>query len=384
MPCIPRFCAEKVLTETAQKRLVSLDVFRGMTIAGMILVNNPGDWGAIYSPLQHAPWHGLTPTDLIFPFFLFIVGIAIPIALTRRIDSEKPIYGKIYRRSALIFLIGLFLNAFPLFDFANLRIPGVLQRIAVCYLIASLIFVRFNWREQTFIAVALLVFYWIVMTVVPVPGCEVATVHDKACNLSAYIDRLFLGVNHIWVLGKVYDPEGILSTLPAISTTISGVLTGMWLRSKRQRLEKITGLLVFGLLLIVLGWACSFFMPINKSLWTSSYVVYTSGIALCFLGVLMWIIDMKGYKAWSKPFVVFGMNALALYIGAEMLSRLLSVISFSDGKGGQVSLKTVIFENVFAPIASPLNASLAYAITFILGWLLVLWVLYRKKIFIKV
>jgi len=374
------------LAADSNNRLLSLDVFRGITIAGMILVNNPGDWGTIYPPLQHAAWNGLTPTDLIFPFFLFIVGVAVSLALGKRIKdgADGALYIKIFRRSALIFLIGLFLNAFPFFDFSTLRIPGVLQRIAVCYFVASLIFVHSTWKQQSLIAIVLLLVYWILMTAIPVPGCAAANISDKACNLSAYFDRTILGVNHIWSLGKVYDPEGILSTLPAIATTISGVLTGTWLKSGRSRLEKISGLMVAGSLLLVVGWIWLFWFPLNKGLWTSSYVVYTSGIALCFLGCCMWLIDLKGYRAWAKPFVVFGTNALALYIGAELLARLLDVINFSDGKGGQLSLKTVIYENIFLPLGTPLNASLAYAITFILGWLIVLWILYRKQIFIKV
>ncbi len=219
--------------EIGQNRLLSLDVFRGMTIAGMVLVNNPGTWSAIYTPLEHAEWHGATPTDYIFPFFLFIVGIAIPLALGKRVEEggiNKNIYLKIFRRFALIFLLGLFLAGFPFFDFSTWRIPGVLQRIAVCYLIASLIFIRTNWKQQTFIAVSLLFVYWALMTLINVPGCEVTTINDKACNLAAYLDRLVFGENHIWRSAKVYDPEGILSTIPAIATTLSGVLTGVWLK----------------------------------------------------------------------------------------------------------------------------------------------------------
>ncbi len=365
---------------------MSLDVFRGITIAAMILVNNPGDWGAIYPPLAHAEWHGLTPTDLIFPFFLFIVGVAISLALGKRTaeQADRAVYLKIFRRSAVIFVIGLFLNGFPFFELSTLRIPGVLQRIAVCYLVAALLFVNTTWIKQALFAVVLLLVYWLLMTTVPVPGCAVTSFSDKACNLAAYLDRMILGVNHIWSQGKVFDPEGILSTLPAIATTISGVLAGTWLRTGRSSIEKISGLLVSGLTLLTLGWIWLFWFPLNKSLWTSSYVLYTSGVALCFLGFLMWVIDFKGYRKWSKPFVVFGTNALALFIGSSLMARLLGVITFSDGQGGKVALKTLIYENVFVPIASPLNASLAYAIVFILVWLLILWMLYRRQIFIKI
>lgn len=373
--------------EAGQTRLLSLDVFRGITIAGMVLVNNPGTWSAIYSPLAHASWHGITPTDYIFPFFLFIVGIAIPLALGKRVAEgiSNDVYLKILRRTVIIFLLGLFLAAFPFFDFANLRIPGVLQRIAVCYLVASLIFLHTNWKQQTLIGIILLIVYWILMTAVPVPNCEITTINDKACNLAAYIDRAVFGENHIWKSAKVFDPEGILSTIPAIATTLSGVLTGTWLATKKSDLEKVGGLFFFGVVLIALGWCWNFFFPFNKSLWTSSYVVYTSGLALCFLGFCYWLIDIKGYRKWSKPFVIFGVNALALFVFSGLFARILGVIKVAGAEEGKsISLQKWIFDTIFLPLASPINASLAYAICFILFWLFLMWLLYRKRIFIKV
>jgi predicted acyltransferase len=369
-----------------QNRLLSLDVFRGITIAGMVLVNNPGTWSAIYSPLGHAPWHGITPTDFIFPFFLFIVGVAIPLGLGKRVEEgvNSAVYLKILRRTAIIFLLGLFLAAFPFFDFANLRIPGVLQRIAVCYLFASLIFIHTNWKQQTIIGVGMLLFYWLLMTIIPVPGCEITTIDDKACNLAANIDRAVFGENHIWKSAKVYDPEGILSTIPAIVTTLSGVLAGLWLKTKKSDFEKVGGLFFFGVILIAFGWCWNFFFPFNKSLWTSSYVVYTSGLALCFLGFCYWLIDIKGYKKWSKPFVIFGVNALALFVFSGLFARILGVIKVSGAEGKTISLQKWIFDSIFLPLASPINASLAYAICFILFWLFLMWLLYRKRIFIKV
>jgi predicted acyltransferase len=373
--------------EIGQNRLLSLDVFRGITIAGMVLVNNPGTWGAIYPPLAHAPWHGITPTDYIFPFFLFIVGIAIPFALGRRVEKgiTNDVYLKIARRTAIIFLLGLFLAAFPFFDFANLRIPGVLQRIAVCYLAASLIFLHTNWKQQTIIGIILLLVYWFLMSAVPVPGCEITTINDKACNLAAYLDRFVFGENHIWKSAKVFDPEGILSTIPAIATTLSGVLTGTWLATKKSDLEKVGGLFFFGVVLIALGWCWNFFFPFNKSLWTSSYVVYTSGLALCFLGFCYWLVDIKGYRKWSKPFVIFGVNALALFVFSGLFARILGVIKLAGAEEGKtISLQKWIFDTIFLPFAAPVNASLAYAICFILFWLFLMWLLYRKRIFIKV
>ncbi len=430
--------------ELGQTRLVSLDVFRGMTIAGMVLVNNPGTWGAIYAPLEHAPWHGITPTDFIFPFFLFIVGVAIPLALGKRIEEgiTRDVYFKIISRAFLIFFIGLFMAAFPLFDFSNegiplfakiiemfalitvvylwltgktkeslillgalavflailyfsgfplvftnfnnLRIPGVLQRIAVCYLITSLIFLHTNWKQLAIIGVALLFFYWLFMMIGPVPGCDLTTIDDKACNIAAYLDRTVFGLNHIWKQAKVYDPEGLLSTIPAIVTTISGVLTGLWLKTKRSDLEKVSGLFFIGLVLLVAGWCWNPFFPFNKALWTSSYVLYTSGLALCFLGFCYYLIDIKGYKMWTKPFVIFGVNALALFIGSGLMARMMGIIKVSGAEGKPISLQGWIYDVIFVPLADAKTSSLMFALCFILFWLFLMWLLYRKRIYIKV
>lgn len=378
-------------------RLLSLDVFRGITIAGMVLVNNPGTWSAIYPPLEHAEWHGATPTDFIFPFFLFIVGISITLALGKRVDAggiNREIHFKILKRAAVIFLLGLFLAAFPFYNFSTgswldvstLRIMGVLQRIAVCYLIAALIFIHTNWKQQAVIAVVLLFVYWALMTLVSVPGCEITTINDKACNLAAYLDRMILTENHIWRSSKVFDPEGLLSTVPAIATTLAGVLTGHWLRQKTDDGEKVSALFFFGVCLTAAGWIWSFWFPLNKSLWTSSYVVNTAGLALCFLGFCYWLVDMKNYRRWTKPFVIFGVNALALFVGSGLLARLLGIIKVSSNAetGKTISLQQWIFGNVFLQLAAPINASLMYAICFILLWLFLMWLLYRKNIFIKV
>jgi len=384
------------MSETVeQNRLLSLDVFRGMTIAGMVLVNNPGTWSAIYSPLAHAEWHGATPTDFVFPFFLFIVGIAITLALGKRVEQDginKDIYLKIFRRALIIFALGLFLATFPFYNFTNgewldvstVRIMGVLQRIAVCYLIASLIFVRTNWKQQAIIAVALLLVYWALMTLINVPNCEITTFNDKTCNLAAYIDRLILTENHIWKSSKVFDPEGILSTLPAIATTLAGVLCGHWLRREKNDYEKVAAMFFFGVVLTAIGWGWSFWFPINKSLWTSSYVVYTAGLALCFLGFCYWLIDIKGYRRWAKAFVIFGVNALALFVFSGLMAKLLGIIKVTSAEGKEISLQKWIFDSVFLPLASPINASLMYAVSFILLWLFLMWLLYRKRIFIKV
>jgi predicted acyltransferase len=383
------------MAEQTADRLISLDVFRGITIAGMVLVNNPGTWSAIYSPLKHADWHGWTPTDFVFPFFLFIVGVAITIALGKKVESggvDRRIYLKILKRSLIIFALGLFLATFPFYNFSKgewldistVRIMGVLQRIAVCYLITSLIFLHTNWKQQALIGSALLLLYWALMTLINVPGCEVTTFDDKACNLAAYLDRSILGEGHIWRSAKVYDPEGLLSTIPAISTTIAGVLCGHWLKREKSDLEKVGGLFFFGIALTGLGWCWHLLFPINKPLWTSSYVVYMAGLALCFLAACYWLIDIKGYKKWAKPFVIFGVNALALYVGSGIMARILGLIKFAGPEGKDISMQQWIFNTFFLSWAEPINASLAYAISFILVWLFLMWLLYRKNIYIKV
>jgi predicted acyltransferase len=365
---------------TDSQRLVSLDVFRGITIAGMVLVNNPGTWEHIYWPLQHASWHGWTPTDLVFPFFLFIVGVAIPLAFGRRLESggsTRDLYLKIIKRTLIIFAIGLFLNGFPYFGLAEYRIPGVLQRIAVCYFFASIIFLNTKIRTQVAIMIGLLLGYWLMVKFIPAPGFAAGDL-TKEGSLPSYVDRVVLG-KHVWAQAKVYDPEGVLSTLPAIATTLIGVLTGAWLRTEKSRIEKAAGLFVVGAVCVAVGWAWNSFFPINKALWTSSYVLFTGGLALQFLALCYWLIDIKGYHRWARPFEVFGLNAIALYVGAGLMASLLGEI-----KVGSVSLGSWIYERMFASWASPVNASLAFAIAFVLVWLGLMWILYRRQIFLKV
>jgi predicted acyltransferase len=364
-------------------RMASLDVFRGLTIAGMILVNNPGTWEAIYSPLEHAAWHGWTPTDLVFPFFLFIVGVSITLALGRRAEGGGPkrdLYLKIIRRSLIIFALGLFLAGFPRYDLSTLRIPGVLQRIAVCYLIASLIFLKTRWRTQAVVAAALLLLYWAVMVLIAAPGFGRGDLSMEG-NLGAYVDRTLFG-RHTWK--PLYDPEGILSTIPAISTTLAGILTGQWLRLRRPELEKVAGMFVAGVALIIAGWAWGFWFPINKALWTSSYVLLTAGLALQLLAACFWLIDVKGIRRWAKPFLIFGTNALAVYFLSELFSRIISLVTFTSADGSSTDLQTFVFEKVFASWASPKSASLLFAICIVLLWLGVATILYRRRIFIKV
>ncbi len=367
-------------------RLQSLDVFRGITVAGMILVNNPGSWGAIYSPLEHAEWHGWTPTDLVFPFFLFIVGVSITLALSRRAESagsKRDLYWKILRRSLVIFGLGLFLAGFPSFDLSTIRIPGVLARIAVCYFCTSLIFLHTDWRKQAYIAAGLLLGYWALMTLVPVPGFGAGLLGSKEGNLAAYVDRAVFG-RHIWSQGKVYDPEGLLSTLPAIATTLAGVLTGHLLRSRRDGFEKVSAMFVAGVFCVMGGWAWNYWFPVNKALWTSSYVLLTAGMALQLLAVCCWLIDLKGYRRWSLPFAVFGTNALAVFFLTGLCPRLVNWIKVTGPEGKPVGLLSYLYQTLFASWMAPVNASLAYAVCFVLVWLGLMWLLYRRNIFIKV
>ena len=368
---------------SATGRMTSLDVFRGITIAGMILVNNPGTWSVIYGPLQHAEWHGWTPTDLIFPFFLFIVGVSITLALARRVESggsKRDLYWKITRRTLIIFGLGLFLVGFPYYTLSTMRIPGVLQRIAVCYFISSLIFLKSDWRAQAVITAALLLLYWALLELIPVPDFGAGDLSMEG-NLAAYVDRKLLA-GHTWK--PLYDPEGILSTIPAVATTLCGVLTGHLLRSRQTPVEKVAAMFVAGVAGVVLGWAWNFWFPINKALWTSSYVLLTAGMALQLLALCYWLIDLKGYRRWSKPFLIFGTNALALYFLAELFAHIISLVTVTRADGAAVDLQTLLYEKLFASWASPVNASLMFAVCIVLLWLGVMTILYRKKIFIKV
>ncbi len=274
-----------------------------------------------------------------------------------------------------------FSPAFPGFSLSTIRIPGVLQRIAVCYLFASIIFLNTKIRTQVIITLALLVIYWLLMTRLHAPGFAPGDL-SKEGSLASFIDRIIFGP-HIWSQGKVYDPEGILSTIPAIATTMFGVLTGQWLRTARSQYEKVTGLFVAGAGCVVLGWCWNPFFPINKSLWTSSYVFFTGGLALEFLALCYWLVDIKKYQRWAKPFVVFGVNAIALYVGTGLMADLMGLINLPWG-GERISLQGWIFEKLFLSWAAPINASLAYAICFVLLWLGLMWILYARRIFIKV
>jgi len=360
-------------------RLESLDVFRGLTIAGMMLVNNAGNWEKIYWPLEHAEWNGWTPTDLIFPFFLFIVGVSMVYSFANRIekgDSRSSLLAHSLRRAALIFAIGFFLNGFPHFHLATWRIPGVLQRIAVVYLITSVIVLFAGWRGRLAALIGCLVGYWAIMRFVPIPGYGVGNLTPEG-NLASWLDRLTM-YNHLYI-EHVRDPEGILSTIPAIGTCLLGVFTGEFLRSVRSSGQKVAAMLGSGVLLAILGRLWGYEFPINKNLWTSSYVLFAGGLALISLGLCYWLIDVKGWKTWGKPFLMMGMNPLALYALASLVAHLSIIIPVGDD-----SLKGWIYSRFYVPLASPYNASMLYGLTYVVAFLILGWILYRQRIFLKV
>ncbi len=381
--------------ETKPQRLLSLDFFRGLTVAAMILVNNPGSWGNIYPPLAHAEWHGCTPTDLVFPFFLFIVGVSIAYAMGSKKEdpsAHATVLKKALFRSFKLFMLGFILAIFPrnfadfnLFEsLKTVRIPGVLQRIAVVFIISSVIFLKLTNKQIFKTLVGLLIGYWILMAFVPVPGFGPANL-DKETNLGAWLDRTILTEAHLWKAAKTWDPEGLLSTLPAIATCLFGVLVGAYLRNKTvETSSKIAWLFSIGTLAVIAGLIWDLQFPINKSLWTSSYVLYTGGLATIFLALSYWLIDVNQYKCATKPFVVYGVNAITVFFLSGLMPRIVNMIKV-DFNGERTGALTYINKALIAPIFSnPLNASLAYAIIFVLFWYVILWIMYKRNIIIKV
>ncbi len=353
---------------------MSLDVFRGATIAAMILVNDPGS-SAAYWPLKHAQWNGWTPTDLIFPFFLFIVGVSLVLSFASRLkrgDSRRALVVHALRRSATIFAIGLLLNGLPHFHLATWRIPGVLQRIAVAYLAAALITLFSRTNARIVWIAALLLGYWLLMRFVPVPGYGIPT-HDipllhPDANLAAYLDRKLM-TGHLWEGTR--DPEGVLSTLPAIATTLCGVLAGEWLRSSRSPKQKAAWMLASGVTGLIAGELWGIWFPINKNLWSSSYVLFTAGFAVVCLALCYWAIDIKTYRGClTKPFVIFGSNAIAAYVISEVL-------------GGTFGWKDYIFQHAFARVSPPGLASLLYSLAIVGVCFVPVWWMYRNRIFLK-
>ncbi|HEX7071051.1 MAG TPA: heparan-alpha-glucosaminide N-acetyltransferase domain-containing protein [Rhodothermales bacterium] len=381
----PAASAERIqLGLEPSSRLISLDAFRGITIAGMILVNDPGTWGAIYEPLEHADWHGWTPTDLVFPFFLFIVGVAITFTYRKRLargDARGKLVSKAVRRTLVLIALGLLLSAIPFTtDFSQLRFPGVLQRIAVCYLAGTVLFLFTTSRTQTIVGGALLLGYWMLMTLVPVPGYGAGLIDQPESTLAAHIDRVVFGPGHLWEgADRMWDPEGILSTLPAIVTVLLGIWAGHMLQRDQPASERVARMLAWGFVLIIAGYVWDWFFPINKKIWTSSYTLFTAGLAMSALALCYRVIDILGHRRWAQPFVVFGMNAIGIYVVAGVVATLLYTIPV----GGR-SLHEAIYQNVFAPIGSPQFSSMLFALAFVGAMYLVAWAMYRRRIFLKV
>ena len=366
-------------------RLMSLDLFRGATIAGMILVNNAGDELTTYWPLKHAEWNGWTPTDLVFPFFLFIVGVSMTFSFSSRMKrgaSRRDLLLHVLWRGAALFAIGLFLNGFPNhYQLASWRVYGVLQRIAICYVISSILVLWSDRRGWIVAVIGCLAGYWVLMHFVPVPGFGVPT-HDMPLldpdrNIAAWLDRKLL-FGHLYEGTR--DPEGVLSTIPALATSLLGVLTGEWLRSRRSAQAKALGMALAGVIGVVTGQIFNIWFPINKKLWTSSYVLFTAGLALLCLALCYWILDIKQRRNyWTKPFLIFGMNAIAAYVFAELISHMLDNMHV-----GSLTWQEFVYQHLFAHLASPMNASLIYGLCYVSVCWAAMWVLYRRGIFIKV
>jgi predicted acyltransferase len=380
------------------ERLVSLDAFRGFTIASMVLVNNPGDWSNAYGQLLHAKWHGWTFTDWIFPFFLFIVGVSMVFSLSKKpiADAQRaPAVLSLWKRAAIIFLIGLTLNFIPNFSVETLRIPGVLQRIALCIVIAAPLVAYFGWRVWIVAILALFAIYTIPMLYVPVTGDDgvVATGRLEAGkDFGAMIDRALLS-GHLWASAKTWDPEGVFSTLPAVATLLFGALTGRWLLTNaHSRADKTVWMLLAGLLCLWIGAMLDVsLMPINKPLWTVSYCVFMTGWALVVFAAFYWLIDAcadaqvtERARAWFLPLTIFGMNALFIFALSSLVAKILNAVKFANDTGGSVSLKATIYAPIKALPIAPVSASLIFAVLFVLAMFVIAWFMWKKKWFVRV
>ncbi len=369
------------------QRLQSLDVFRGLTIAFMLLVNNPGSWDDIYTPLEHAAWNGCTPTDLVYPFFLFIVGVSIVFSLSRTRENAidaRNIMLKIFRRGMVLFLIGLFLSLFPFFDFQTVRIMGVLQRIALVYIASSFLFLYLTRKQLFYTGATILVGYYLLMVLIPYLFTGTYSL-APGVNVSATIDRAILTNIHMWKPAKTWDPEGLTGTVPAIVSAIIGILAGVILYDKKISSEfKVIRLFTMSFLLIVVGLLCNLLFPINKSLWTSSFVLYAGGIAMAFLAMFYYFIDIRKFDKGLTFFKIFGLNAIVAFTLSGMIPRIINNLPIShDAEGDPVTLSMFIYKS-FHTVMSAKNASLGYALVNVAFYFVILTILYRKKIFIRI
>lgn len=363
-------------------RFAALDAFRGLTIAAMILVNTPGSWSYVYPPLRHAKWHGCTPTDFIFPFFLFIIGAAMWFSFAKYDRRPTgPAVRKICRRAAVIFLIGLALNMYPFNrDMSEIRIMGVLQRIGLAYGLAAVICLSLDRIKLVIVSAVLLIGYWILLA-----AFGSGESYGLEGNLVRKIDLALLGESHLWKgTGIPFDPEGLLSTLPAVVSIISGYLIGAWVQASKAEGAAIARMMFFGAAMICLAWLWNVAFPINKYLWTSSYVLYTTGAATIVLSLFVALIDVRRHRRWAFPVIVFGMNSLFVYILSSFWV-LTSIYVFKFGSnGGTVTLYSRLYNGIFVPVAGPMNGSLLFALTHILAYWLLLFLMYKKRIFIKI
>ena len=364
------------------RRIYSIDIFRGMTIALMIIVNNPGSWAHIYGPFRHAKWHGCTLTDLVFPFFLFIVGAAMRFAFTRwHYFASKDFYKHVFWRTLSIFLAGCFIHAYPFiqqdWDWSSFRIMGVLQRIALAYGIAAIMVIHLDLKKLLTAAAGILVFYWGLLWI----GGG-ADPYGLETNLIRKIDILILGEKHLYGgTGIQFDPEGLLSTIPSVVTVLMGYLVGAMLHTTKDFLDNIRRMSILGIGLIIAGLLWGLVFPINKQLWTSSYVLYTGGIATLFLALLSWMVDIKKWKKPLWAFEVLGTNSVFLFVLSGIWAKTILRINFSLD-GSAVSGYSYLYRSLFVPLAGDLNGSLLFALAHVLGFWLILYWLYRKKIFI--
>ncbi|WP_341531257.1 DUF5009 domain-containing protein [Nostoc sp. UHCC 0302] len=375
-------------------RLTSLDIFRGIAIASMILVNNPGSWDYVYPLLDHAKWNGCTPPDLVFPFFLFIIGVAMPFSFAKYISENRPttaVYWRILRRGVVLFALGLLLALFSLSldwlvkgvlpNFSTMRIMGVLQRISLVYVLAALAVLNLSWRWLWTLVIIVLVGYWGAMQLIPVPGYGAGNLTPEG-NLGGYIDRIILGTQHLF-RGGPFDPEGLFSTLPAVVTVLFGYFTGDWLRKQTVTSRTSVNIVIFGLICLVIGQLWGFVFPINKQLWTSSYVLFTAGWAMLVLAICYELIEVRGFRRWGFPLEVMGLNAIFLFVGSGFLTRIL--IKTYVGSGTKpTTTYTWIYEHFFRPWAGTFNGSLLFAIAMVLLWWVILYGMYNRRWFLKI
>lgn len=376
-------------------RLASLDVFRGITIAAMILVNIAGVADQVYPYLVHADWNGCTPTDLIFPFFLFIIGVAMSFSLAKYTDllsnlslnnkDWRGLYWRIIYRSVFLFSLGLLLNGFWNYDWHTIRIMGVLQRISLSYFVAALIILKLPTKAQYLIAFSLLIIYWLLMSFISVPDYGVGNL-TRDGNLGAYLDRLIIGTAHLYKgdqFNSLGDPEGLFSTIPAVVNVLLGYFTGEWLRKKPVKSGTSISLVLAGLSCLVIGQVWDFWFPINKKLWTSSYVVFTTGWALLLLASCYELIEVRGLRRWGKPFEIMGLNAIFIFITSVLMIKILVKTHIGIGEKAP-NTYTWIYEHFFASWAGTMNGSLLFAIVTLLFWWLVVYIMYRKRWFVKI